>query len=102
MPIHLSPHYQKILRGIFVGDYEVILFGSRAKGTNRKFSDIDLCLKSEQKIQTSDIEDLKERCSKSELPYLVDILDYHDISPFFQETIDKTGIVFKRLKKESV
>ncbi len=99
MHVHLSPYYQKILRDIFVGDYEVIIFGSRAKGTNRKFSDIDICLKSNQKIPDLEMETIKERCTKSNLPYLVDILDYHDINSFFQETINKTGIVFKRAKK---
>ena len=90
--IYLSPDELKILRSIFAGTYQVIIFGSRAKGTHKKFSDIDICLKAPQAIPRKVIALLKARCSESNLPYKVDILDYHDLDESFRAIVDTTGI----------
>jgi len=76
---------------------EVILFGSRAKGTYKPGSDIDLALRGERcsaelawKLQGFINEELP-------IPYQVDIVDYRSLSnPRLKENIDKVGVVFYR------
>ena len=72
---------------------EAIIFGSRAKGNNRKGSDIDIALKG----QTLDSVVLKlsgELNDESPLPYQFDILDYHSLSnDDLKEHIDRVGKV---------
>jgi len=57
---------------------QVILFGSRAKGNNRKGSDIDLAIKGENLV-LDDILEAKIRIDKLSLPYKFDIVIYERI-----------------------
>ena len=78
--------------------YEVLVFGSRIKGTHQKFSDLDLCLKSNKSVSLEDIAELKERLRDSDLPFIVDIINYHDVSDGFKKIIDRDGILFSDTK----
>ena len=51
---------------------QVILFGSRAKGTNRPFSDVDITLVGDQ-LTDDDVADVACRLSESSLPYFCDV-----------------------------
>ena len=55
-------------------DVKVYLFGSRAKGKNRKYSDIDLAIESKNDIKDK-IEELKSIIEESNLIYKVDIVE---------------------------
>lgn len=81
---------------------QLILFGSRAKGTDKTGSDVDLAIKGkavtyDTVLQLSDC--LNE---KIPLPYFFDVVDYQGIQePRLTTHIDNTGIViFDRNKKE--
>lgn len=65
--------------------YEAILFGSRAKGTHRPGSDVDLALKGTNLEQTV-VQVSLYLNQESILPYDFDIIDYHSINN--QELID--------------
>jgi len=54
-------------------DVKVYLFGSRAKGKNRKYSDIDLAIESKNDIKDK-IAELKSIIEESNLIYKVDIV----------------------------
>ena len=54
-------------------DVKVYLFGSRAKGKNRKYSDIDLAIESKNDIKDK-IAELKRIIEESNLIYKVDIV----------------------------
>ena len=73
--------------------YDVIVFGSRIKGTQQKLSDLDLCLKTTN-IALVDMAQLKEALSNSELPFIVDVVDYNDVSQGFKKIIDEQGANF--------
>lgn len=62
-------------------------YGSRAKGTNKKFSDLDLCYKQNlnQKILYKLMDDFEE----SDLPFKVDLTDYNKCSDRFKKLIDR-------------
>jgi len=53
---------------------KMVVFGSRIKGTSKRLSDLDVCLK--DKILDSDYELLKEKFEKSDLPFKVDLVEY--------------------------
>ncbi len=62
------------------------IYGSRAKGSNSKFSDIDICYKEplakELKWQ------IQEELENSDLPFKVDLVDYNKCSIDFQKLIE--------------
>ncbi|HBR70220.1 TPA: nucleotidyltransferase domain-containing protein [Candidatus Dependentiae bacterium] len=76
-----------ILRTILKDYDQVYVFGSRAKGTQRPFSDLDICLKSD--ISDYEYELLKEKFEESDLPFTVDIIQYNKIDNSFKKRIDQ-------------
>jgi uncharacterized protein len=76
---------------------EIILFGSRAKGTYRNGSDIDIALKG-RKLKLNDILDATLGIDKLLLPYKLDLVIYTRINePALIEHINRVGILlFKR------
>lgn len=95
--IFLEPHELQILQKIFTGNYTAILFGSRTNGSHKKFSDVDICLKSDNPLPTYIVSQLKAQCSESNLPYKVDIIDYQTLDESFRKIIDTTGIIIQSL-----
>lgn len=69
-----------------------VIFGSRAKGSFKRGSDIDIALFGKD-INVSQISyQLNE---ETLLPYFFDILDYEKISfPELKEHVDRVGLVF--------
>ena len=72
---------------------ELLLFGSRAKGTFKRGSDVDLAVKSRSLSydQLAQIElDLNEALP---LPYKFDLLDYRSLdNPDLKSHIDRVGV----------
>lgn len=71
---------------------DVIIYGSRAKGTYKEFSDIDITLKGDE-LERSDLYSILERIDDLYLPYEIDLSIYAqlDYMPLIEE-IDKHGI----------
>lgn len=57
---------------------QAIIFGSRAKGTQREGSDIDITLKGDD-LDMRDLNQLNLELEELELPYLIDLSIYHHI-----------------------
>lgn len=71
---------------------QIKLFGSRAKGSNKPGSDIDLAIMDEG-INESRIMKLKEAFDESSLPYHVDILHYPSLTQeALKEHINRVGV----------
>jgi type I restriction enzyme S subunit len=68
---------------------KVYAFGSRAKWTAKEFSDLDICLKGPERLPSKVINAIAEELEDSDLPYKVDVIDWHAISPSFQNAIEK-------------
>ena len=75
----------------FPGIQEAILFGSRAMGTFKPGSDVDMALKGQITLQiVAGVKALLEE--DSPMPYTFDVVDYHTIEiGTFKEHIDKYG-----------
>ena len=72
-----------------VPEVEVRAFGSRINRKALKYSDLDLALIGKETLDWRRIEALKDAFSESNLPIMVDALDWHAISPEFQKVIEK-------------
>lgn len=74
---------------------QVWVFGSRATGTARQFSDLDLLLDWNSKPFPYQIKlQMMEAFDESELPYKVDLVDFNDISESFKQHIFASSIPF--------
>ena len=71
-------------------DCEVRAFGSRIEGDANKYSDLDLVLVSNEKLDWRKIESLKDTFAASDLPIIVDVIDWHTISDEFRAVIEKS------------
>jgi len=83
--VSLTEEELSLIKKILQGSYEAILFGSRVDGTNQKFSDIDLCLKGQKQIEGYELQEIKEAFDESNLPYTIDLVDYHTLSSSFKK-----------------
>lgn len=71
---------------------KVFIFGSRAIRSARKFSDIDLGIKSNHRIDLATIGKLNEAFEESDLPYRVDIVDFSTTTEQFKNVATKKVI----------
>jgi type I restriction enzyme, S subunit len=95
-PIDLRPDHAKIVHEIIVrylpAGVSVRVFGSRAKWTAKPHSDLDLALKGTEPLPRSVLGDLAEAFSESDLPFRVDVVDWHTVAPSFPAVIDRDGL----------
>ena len=88
--LELLPRELEIVCGILerhVPDREVWAFGSRAKGTARPYSDLDLAVLGDQPLALSVRADLAKGFSESDLPFEVDVVDWATTSERFRQII---------------
>ncbi len=78
---------QKILRER-LPTAKVWVFGSRAKGTTRRGSDLDLAIDNGTALPSSTAAHLADAFEEAPLAYKVDLVDLHSISPEFRALID--------------
>lgn len=94
--LDLNPVHAKIAREILdkflPRDTVVRVFGSRAKGRARRFSDLDLAVKCANPLTLEQSADLNHAFSESDLPFKVDVVDWLSAPPFLQEIIERDGI----------
>ena len=84
---------KKILKKHLPG-LEVKAFGSRVTGRAKTFSDLDLVIIGDKPIPIETINALKFEFSNSDLPILVDIVDWNAISEEFREKITEDCVTF--------
>jgi len=82
----------------YVPDCEVRAFGSRIEGKAKKFSDLDLALVGSEKLNWRRIESLKDAFSSSDIPIIVDVIDWHAISDDFRAIIEKNYEIIQERK----
>lgn len=92
----LTPFMKEIIRQVAdltPGLCKVILFGSRATGTNRPFSDIDLAIEHEEESPRT-LMIFQSLMEDSQIPLPFDLVDLSDnINPALREEIEKEGVV---------
>ena len=63
---------------------EVRMFGSRARGKPKAYSDLDLVIMGDTPTPLSTMGQLHEAFANSDLPWRVDLVDWADTSPEFR------------------
>ena len=76
-----------ILRVHLPQNTKVWVFGSRVTGRARRYSDLDLAIDAGRRLTLDEIAALAEAFSDSNLPYQVDLVDWHDIDDRWRRTI---------------
>lgn len=86
--INIEPRHLEMIFSILKKyGYTFYIFGSRITEKARKFSDVDLCYTDD--IPSKTLFAIKEDFEESNLPYTVDLVNYHKCQPYFQEIIKK-------------
>jgi predicted nucleotidyltransferase len=75
------------LLGEHVPGAEVLAFGSRVRGGAKKHSDLDLVVRSAGRLSLSTLGELRLAFQESDLPFRVDVVDWHAISDSFRSII---------------
>lgn len=92
----IKDDYWNRLETVFVSHKnieKVILYGSRAKGTNRMYSDVDIVLVGE-KINNREYTNIIQEIDDLLLPFIFDISVYHSIKDSnLIESINRTGVI---------
>ena len=71
---------------------KVWVFGSRATGRARPYSDLDLAVDAGRLLTLDETAILAEAFSDGDLPYRIDIVDWRAIDPGFRKIIAKKRI----------
>jgi len=75
---------------------QIMLFGSWARGTQHRSSDVDVAIDyKEGESNRQKIDEFRDFLEELTIPYSVDIVDMHEASKALQEEIRKDGIVWK-------
>lgn len=94
----ICPEHLQIVQEILqkhVPDHAVWAFGSRVKWTARPYSDLDLCVISDQPLGLDVEGDLLDDFAESELPWKVDVVDWATTSESFRKIIEKKKVVLQ-------
>lgn len=84
-----------------VPQYDVWAFGSRAKWTAKDYSDLDLCIFSDQPLSFKILGALNEDFAESDLPWKVDVVDWATTSESFRKIIERDKVVVQMQNKEN-
>ncbi len=79
--MNLEPKFIFLIKSCikkYFPEAKIFIFGSRAKETNRKFSDIDIAIKT-SKINSKLLAKIRFELEESALPYKVDVVDYDEL-----------------------
>lgn len=103
-PIDIHPDHWKIVQRILqehVPDLEVWAFGSRAKGSAKESSDLDLAIITDEPLPIDTSLALNEAFSESDLPWKVDVVDWSGVSGFRRSVIENGKVVIQEVAYKS-
>ncbi len=95
--LDLQPADLAILQTILVDvagyGIQIWAFGSRVTGTARRYSDLDLAVQTEARLDQNLLHRLQEALSESDLTIKVDLIDLAEVAPAFRRKIEQAGIL---------
>src|SRR5437868_12492602 len=77
----------ELLAELLPASAQVWVFGSRATGRARRYSDLDLLIDAGRPLSPDEAVLLREAFEESDLPYRVDLVDWRGIDDRFRELI---------------
>jgi len=105
-PLNDGEIYKEVIRIIakYLPDARVHLFGSRARGTAKPYSDFDIAIEWKEKILFYTMARIREELDKLPTLKSFDLIDLKRVSSSFVETVRKTGVILydgKKFKEET-
>jgi uncharacterized protein len=94
--IQLPPEHLSLVQTILAEHLpkaRVLAFGSRAAGTPRKYSDLDLAIIHPELLTLRTISRLKIAFEDSDLPICVDVVDWNQADSEFKAMVARQGMV---------
>ncbi len=91
--IDLTKQQVELVRSILAENLpgiRVWAFGSRVRGNSKPFSDLDLALMTEKPVPLLTLGKLREAFSDSDLPFMVDLVDWASIDEAFRKVIQSS------------
>lgn len=70
-------------------DYKIFVYGSRAVGRAGRWSDIDVGIEGKKRIPFDILATISEEIRESDLPYMVDVVDFSRVSEKFRKIATK-------------
>jgi type I restriction enzyme S subunit len=89
--LDIDPHDLATVRAILhqhIPEFEVRAFGSRIKQKARRTSDLDLAVMTDRPLEVERLADLREAFSESDLPFMVDLVDWAVTDERFRRIIE--------------
>lgn len=96
--LDIGDHERQIVQSILkrhIPDVEIRAFGSRVKGSARRYSDLDLAIMTHSPLPLSQLAELREAFSESDLPWKVDLVDWAATSMEFRTIIQRDSVVIQ-------
>jgi len=90
-PDHLAV-IRDLLRHHLPAGVRALVFGSRAHGGARLYSDLDLALDAGRPLGLDRLAELRDAFSESDLPYGVDVVDLALVDPGFRARIEADAV----------
>lgn len=94
----INPEYKKeVIKAIeyHFPKAKIILFGSRARGTNKAGADIDIAIDDNREIKLRELSRAKATLENLSIPLEVDLLDIYSAPQELKEVIKAEGIIWK-------
>lgn len=96
--LDLQPEYRAMVKSLLrehFPDCEVRAYGSRVRGNAAKYSDLDISIVGDGKLDRWKLMDLRYAFDESDLPIRVDVHDWHNTSSDFQRIIEENYVVIQ-------
>lgn len=97
--IDLKPAYLKKVKKILSGnvpEYDVLVYGSRADGTAKTYSYLDLAVMSEKPLAPALLGKLAAEFTSAGFPFRVETIDWGSTGGSFRKEIRKTGVLIQQ------
>ena len=87
---------QTVLQSHLPAGARTWVFGSRATGMARRYSDLDLAIEDVAPVDDARLGELRDALSESDLTIKVDVLDLRTVDPAFRQRIERDLIALPR------
>jgi uncharacterized protein len=91
----ITEEQRRIVRTILtqiVPGADYLAFGSRLGHGHHRYSDLDIAVKAPGKLPLTQLSALEEAFANSDLPFHVDIVDLHRVTPEFRKIVEDKHI----------
>jgi type I restriction enzyme S subunit len=93
-PAYLRELHDILYRNIDTSRWKPIVFGSRVTGKARQTSDIDIGIIGNERLPIAIRQQLGEALDNSDIPYVVEVVDFKDTTAKFQEVaLQETAVI---------